>query len=145
VAGPNRKYAALINARNKWTGHLWQGRYGSVVMDEAHLYNAFAYISLNPVRAGLVKRAQDWKWSSVRAHLTGRLDGVTKITPALLCIKDFAGMLGGEYDLRKFDALRMAEVTGCPVGDNNFIESLEERFDHILKPQKRGPKQKKQR
>ncbi|MBL1429920.1 transposase [Oceanicaulis sp. AH-315-P02] len=71
VANAHRRYAARINARNQWTGHLWRGRFGSVVMDEAHLYNAFAYVSLNPVRAGLVKRAQDWKWSSVHAHLNG--------------------------------------------------------------------------
>lgn len=77
VANTHRRYAARISARHKWTGHLWQGRYGSVVMDEAHLYNAFAYVSLNPVRAGLVKRAQDWKWSSARTHLFGEEDGLT--------------------------------------------------------------------
>lgn len=38
----DQRLAGRINARNKWTGHLWQGRYGSVVMDEAHLMAAFA-------------------------------------------------------------------------------------------------------
>ena len=72
VADAHRRYSARINTRNRWTGHLWQGRYGSVVMDEDHLIRAIAYVSLNPVRAGLVKRATDWRWSSVHAHLTGK-------------------------------------------------------------------------
>jgi putative transposase len=42
VANAHRRYAARINGRNRWTGHLWQGRFGSVVMDEAHLHAAFA-------------------------------------------------------------------------------------------------------
>lgn len=81
VANAHRKYASRINSRNKWTGHLWQGRYGSVVMDEQHLYHAFAYVALNPVRAGLVKRAQNWRWSSVHAHL-GKEDGITNTEAA---------------------------------------------------------------
>ena len=51
------------------TGHLWQGRFGSVVLDEEHLLHAVRYVSLNPVRAGLSKRAGDWPWSSAAAHL----------------------------------------------------------------------------
>ena len=55
----HRRYTGFVNARARTTGHLWQGRYGSVVMDEAHLHNAIRYVSLNPVRARLVKRARD--------------------------------------------------------------------------------------
>ena len=58
VANAHRRYAARLNARNKWTGHLRQGRYGSVVMDEAHLWHALAYVSLNPLRARPVRQAQ---------------------------------------------------------------------------------------
>jgi len=142
VAGAHRKYASRINARNKWTGHLWQGRYGSVVMDEAHLYHAFAYIALNPVRAGLVKRAQDWKWSSVHAHLAGRDDAITTVAPAISRIENFANMLKEDYDLSRFEAIRKAEVTGRPIGDNAFIEGLEKQLNRRLKPKKRGPVKK---
>jgi putative transposase len=68
-ADAHRRYTGFINARHRWTGHLWQGRFGAVVMDETHLFHAMRYVSLNPVRARLVKRAEDWPWSSVRAHL----------------------------------------------------------------------------
>ena len=55
----------MINSRLRVTGHLWQGRFGSVVMDEDHLANAVRYVSLNPVRAGLVEKAEEWPWSSI--------------------------------------------------------------------------------
>lgn len=43
--GNRRRYARRINARYRWTGHLWQGRFGAVVMDEAHLVHAARYVS----------------------------------------------------------------------------------------------------
>ena len=140
VANAHRRYAARLNARNKWTGHLWQGRYGSVVMDEAHLWHALAYVSLNPVRARLVERAQDWPWSSARAHLTGRPDGITTIAPALERVGDFAAFLGAEHHPAAFEPLRRAEVTGRPVGGARFLDGLEARLGRAVKPQKRGRK-----
>ncbi|MFC5322932.1 hypothetical protein [Bradyrhizobium oligotrophicum] len=65
----------------KRSGHFWQGRFGAVAMDEAHLAAALRYVSLNPVRARMVARPQDWAWSSTRAHLRGRDDGVTAREP----------------------------------------------------------------
>ncbi len=62
--------------------------------DEAHLWSAPAYVSLNPVRERLVERAQDWPWSSARAHLSGRPDGMTTLAPALERVGDFAAFLG---------------------------------------------------
>jgi len=58
-ADAHRRYTGYINTRLRVTGHWWQGRFGSVVMDEAHLANAVRYVSLNPVRAKLVERYGD--------------------------------------------------------------------------------------
>ena len=55
-AEAHRRYTSLINARFGWTGHLWQGRFNSSVMDERHLMAALRYVALNPVRAGLGPR-----------------------------------------------------------------------------------------
>ncbi len=74
-------------------------------MDEAHLYHAFAYVSLNPVRAGLVKRAEDWPWSSVRAHLNGGNDGITTTAPLHERIDDVARFLNRDYDDGVFEPL----------------------------------------
>jgi putative transposase len=61
---------------------LW-GRFASVAMDENHLLHAFRYVAMYPVRARLVMKAEDWRWSSATAHLDGKHDGLTKIVPAL--------------------------------------------------------------
>jgi putative transposase len=54
LARVHRRYAGVIQARRKRSGHFWQGRFGAVAMDEAHLAAALRYVSLNPVRARLV-------------------------------------------------------------------------------------------
>ena len=139
VANAHRRYAARINAHNQWTGHLWQGRFGSVVMDEAHLYTAFAYVSLNPVRARLVKRAQNWQWSSVHAHLSGVDDGLTTVGPLHARIDDFAGFLEQGHADEDFTALRKSEIIGRPIGSDSCMESLEARLGRPLRRKKRGP------
>jgi putative transposase len=140
VANAHRRYAARLNARNKWTGHVWQGRYGSVVMDEAHLYHALSYVSLNPVRARLVERAEDWPWSSARAHLTGRPDGITTLAPAWARFGNMSTMLGAEPDQSAFERLRRAEVTGRPVGSSASLEGLEAKLGRAVRPKPPGRK-----
>jgi putative transposase len=62
----HRRYTNLIDARDRWTGHLFQSRFASVAMDESHLRSAVSYVSLNPVRARLVSRAEEWVGSDSR-------------------------------------------------------------------------------
>ncbi len=69
MAPVHRRYEGHIHARLKRTGHFWQGRFGWVAMDEDHPAAALRYVALNPVRARLVERASDWRWSSVHVHL----------------------------------------------------------------------------
>src|SRR5687768_10528102 len=90
----HRHYTGYINARMRVTGHLWQGRFSSVAMDEAHLVSALRYVALNPVRARLVERAEDWPWSSARAHLAGKSDAFVLVEPALDRVGDFSAFLG---------------------------------------------------
>src|ERR1700733_64747 len=66
LARTHRSYAGIVQARRKRSGHFWQGRFGAVAMDEEHLAAALRYVSLNPVRARLVERAQDWRWRRSR-------------------------------------------------------------------------------
>jgi putative transposase len=136
----HRTYAGIIHTRRKRTGHFWQGRFGSVVMDEAHLAAAVRYVSMNPVRARLVARAQDWRWSSVRAHLYGRNDGLTTRGPVLTRFSPFRDFLAAPEDADAVDRLRVAASIGRPVGDKAFLARLERLTKRTLRPQKRGPK-----
>ena len=136
----HRRYAGIIHARRRRTGHFWQGRFGSVVMDEDHLAAALRYVSLNPVRARLVTRARDWRWSSTRAHLTGKNDGITARAPIHQRFPRFADLLALGPDVDMFARLRAAESIGRPLGDNRFLTRIERSTGRTLKPGKRGPK-----
>lgn len=57
----HRRYTGFINARRRTTGHLWQGRFGSVAMDDPHFVTALRYVALNPVRARLAERPEGWQ------------------------------------------------------------------------------------
>ena len=102
LAPVHRRYPGAIHARLRRTGHFWQGRFGAVAMDEAHLAAAVRYLALNPVRARLVEQAHDWPWSSVHSHLSGCNDGIATLAPVLNRFPRFAefiatdaGLIGG--------------------------------------------------
>jgi putative transposase len=141
-ADAHRRYTAFINARHRWTGHLWQGRCGAVAMDEGHLGAAARYVALNPVRALLVDRAGDWPWSSARAHLAGGDDGLVEVAPLLERLGEFGTFLGGEEDQQATRALRISETTGRPVGTPEWVSAIELESGRSLAPRRRGPKSK---
>jgi putative transposase len=137
----HRRYTGYINARARTTGHLWQGRYGSVAMDEAHFVTALRYVALNPVRAGLVKRPEQWAWSSTRALIAGEDDHVVTVAPALERVGDFAAFLGEEFDeALGYASLRKAESVGRPVGSKEWLAEMEARTGKVLAAGKRGPR-----
>ena len=137
----HRRYTGFINARRRTTGHLWQGRFGSVAMDEAHFVTALRYVALNPVRARLVARAEDWPWSSTRALIAGADDHVVSVAPALERVGDFAVFLGEAFDeALSYAALRKAESVGRPVGSAAWLAEMEARTGKVLVAGKRGPK-----
>jgi len=135
----HRHYTGYINARLRVTGHLWQGRFSSVAMDEPHFVTALRYVALNPVRARLVTRAADWRWSSTRALLAGADDHVVKVGPALERIGDFAAFLSEDFDeALTYAALRKAESVGRPIGSSDWLADIEHRLGKVLTPGKPG-------
>jgi putative transposase len=141
LAKVHRAYAGRIHARERRTGHFWQGRFGCVAMDEPHLLAALRYVALNPVRAKLTGRAQDWRWSSVHALLDpARGDGLTDTAPVLDRVPDFAGLLESGEDAGLSAALRRSESTGRPLGSSAFLDRVATILGRDPKPAKRGPK-----
>ncbi len=140
VGEAHRRYTNFVNARGRWTGHLFQRRFASVVMDEAHLVAAARYVPMNPVRARLTARPQDWPWSSARAHLKGDDDGLVAVRPLLDRIGDFAAFLAEGEDPAACGALRAAETTGRPLGNAAFIKGLERILGRRLARGRPGPK-----
>ena len=144
-AEAHRGYAARIHARLRVTGHLWQGRFSSTAMDERHLMAAARYVPMNPVAAGMVTRARDWRWSSATAHLDGCDDSVVTVAPLLSRIEDFAGFLEVGEDEAALRAVLGSTSTSRPVGSEEWIKALEARTARTLAPGKRGPKPKVKR
>jgi len=145
IGAAHQRYTRRINFREKWRGYLWQGRFASFVMDEPYLLAAARYVELNPVRARLVERASDWPWRSARAHLSGRDDRLVKVAPLLAMIGVWKAFLGSAVPEEELRDLRGHARTGRPLGDETFLGRLEEMVGRVLKPQKRGPKPKRQR
>jgi putative transposase len=144
IGSAHERYTRRINFREKWRGYLWQGRFASFVMDEPYLLAAARYVELNPVRARLVPTAEAWPWSSAQAHLSGRDDGLVKVTPLLAMIADWSAFLNSAVPEEELRDLRRHGRTGRPLGDETFLGRLEEKVGRVLRPQKRGPKPKQQ-
>jgi putative transposase len=143
LAPVHRRYAGHVHARLKRTGHFWQGRFGCVAMDEAHLGAALRYVALNPVRAGLTRSCADWPWSSARVHLgLAAGDGLTLSAPVLSRYPDFAALLAAAEDEALTMRLRKAESVGRPLGEGAFVEALERQTGRRLQPARRGRKPK---
>ena len=140
LSDTHRRYSRGVNFREGWRGYLWQGRFASAPMDDGHLMAAARHVELNPVRAKLAARATDWPWSSARAHLTGRGDGVVDVTRLLEREPDWATFLAGGLDADAHAAIRSAERTGRPLGDEAFTARLEQSLGRSLARQKPGRK-----
>jgi len=140
----HRLYAGHVHGRMRRTGHFWQGRFGCVAMDEEHVHAALRYVAMNPVRAGLVSRAQEWPWSSARAQLGLAQDAITDVAAVRERCGDFAAMLHNAEDAEATMRLRRAESIGRPVGSAEFLERLEQSYDRKLSAGKRGRKPQEQ-
>jgi putative transposase len=130
--------------RQNTKGHLWQSRFFSTPMDEDHFWEALRYIELNPVRAGIVRNAWEWPWSSARAHVTG-ID-TTGMLQMDLWSKNFYGKQWKEFlaeglrEDEEIEHIRISTRTGRPLGSKDFINKLEKMTGRTLSPGKRGPK-----
>ena len=66
----NGRYATWFNSRHDYKGHLFESRFHAVeIVTDWHLLEAVRYVVLNPVRAGLCERPEEWVWSSYRASI----------------------------------------------------------------------------
>ncbi len=144
IGEAHRRYTWAINRREDWRGHLWQERFASFPMDEAHLLAAARYVELNPVRTRLRRRPRDHPWSSARAHLAGQDDALVKVAPLLALVPDWGRFLAAALEAEDLAALRRHALTGRPLGEESFVARLEKRLGRPLAKKKPGPKPKAQ-
>ena len=140
IGEAHKHYTVQINRRHEWTGCLWQGRFFSVPLDEFHLLLAARYVLLNPVRAGLVERPSDWRYSSAREFFNPALAGITDICHLNDRVEDWQAFLSCDIDTETAASLRHSTRTGRPLGKDGFIERLEHSVGRRLRKRRPGPR-----
>jgi putative transposase len=141
IGRTDNDYSRWLNVRCKRTGHLWQARFYSCPVGLVSLADVLAYVELNPVRADLVKRPEEWMWSSARAHLTcvdesGLLNmdwWRNQFTP-----ESWADYLSMKmHDRAMLQRIRAATQTGRPLVDREGLRQIEQFLGRSLQPRKR--------
>lgn len=130
-------YARWLHAHRERVGHLWQGRYYSAPLDEAHFWHAMIYVEQNPQRAGLVERGWDWGWSSAKARLRGSEDGILDLTEWSRRYDPESWRQCLELGLRNADlAQRIRENTtgGWPLGSDHFLDAIAQQVGRPTRP-----------
>jgi len=107
---------------------------------EHYLLAAVRYVELGPVHAHMAKSAEDYQWSSARAHLAGEDGKLVTVAPMLERVSDWRNYLECELDEATKQAFRMHGKTGRPLGDEAFLDNIERIAGRALRPQKPGRK-----
>lgn len=136
------RYTRYINFQKGWRGYLWQGRFGSYLMDERHLLSAARYIEMNPVAAKIVNQPEDYLWSSARAHLNGRDDNLVRVAPLLQMIGNWREYLMQQPLEQEVKKILAHERNGKPLGDQEFIVKMGCILGRDLTTKRPGPKPK---
>ena len=117
----HKRYTRMINFREGWRGYLWEGRFKSFVLDEGYVYAAVRYVERNPLRARIVEKAEDYPWSSARAHAQRRNDSVLSDFYLLEEISDWADYLREDEREEDLKILRRHGSVGRPLGKPEFM------------------------
>lgn len=142
-----RRYVQYFNLRNTRTGTLWEGRYRATLIDtEQYLFACMRYIELNPVRAGLVKRPGEYRWSSFRCNAFGTLDKLVTHHPQYLSLANvsaarqraYRAMFDGQIEDASADEIRRATNSAWVLGGVEFAETVVSRLNRRVTPVGRG-------
>ena len=136
----HKTYAQLTNRRYDWTGHLWQNRFHSVVLDEQHALTALRYVERNPVRAGLAHSPAEWPWSSARGNLGLIDDALIPDRPALRVAPNWREFVAAPEKTGELIRLRCATDTGRPSGNEAFLDKVEALSGRRLSKRRPGPR-----
>jgi putative transposase len=135
----HRRYTRRINERNAWRGHLFQDRFFSYPMDEAHLMNAARHIETLPVYAGIAPMPESYLWSSARAHVKGREDKLlSPEKPLLHFVLDWPLFLQEMPESPDQKSIEQHLQTGRPRGNSAFLDSVETIVGRTVRPQRPG-------
>ena len=142
LAGVQRAYTHYYNRTHEVFGYLWQGRFKSQAIEKEQYVQACGrYIERNPVRAAMVREAEEYSYSSGRYYCLGTKDGITDANPF---IEEFGGSdeekrINYTRYLRDFDLEEEKSFRRMlqPLGSDAFKARLMKMGGHFL-PRRRG-------
>jgi len=140
IGETHKSYTRMINFREKWRGSLWEGRFKSMVMDEPYLYMAVRYVERNPVRAKMVKKAEDYQWSSAQFRVKKEKNKLLSDFFLVNDIGDWSKYLADEESEQQLTRFRYQSSSGRPLGDESFLRGLEDKLGRALIKMRPGPK-----
>jgi putative transposase len=132
----NMLYTQYLNRKLNQSGRIWQNRFFScLVENDQYLWGVARYVERNPVKAGMAARAQEYRWSSAAAHVTGHSDPLLA-EQAWLAADEQSGyadfLAAGDEEM---DAdIRRATNSGRPFGSEPFIDQMELSLNQRLRP-----------
>ena len=132
-------YSTYFNAKYTFVGHAWQGRPRMFPMQSRYMWNAIRYVERNPVRAGMVQRAEDYLWSSAAAHC-GRREDILLNTDFLPqgVVTDWSDWLSLEQPPEELRKIRTLTSTGRLWAEPELLKQLEQLTGRKLTPGKPG-------
>lgn len=140
-------YSKYFNGENGRTGRLWECRYHSTIVDgDSYLWTVSKYIENNPVRAGIVKKPEDYLYSSAKAHILGKKDPLLK-EPLFdkSKLNEYREFIRSEQEKNVLEEIRKQTRSGKPLGDAEFLKALSERLGYSLSFRPKGRPRKSQR
>ncbi|MFQ5721871.1 MAG: helix-turn-helix domain-containing protein, partial [Candidatus Aminicenantales bacterium] len=137
----NASYANWFRVKYKLVGSIFQGRYKSILVDEqSYALVLSVYIHLNPIRAGIVKEIDEYRWSSFLDYIGARKATVKRLDTSFI-LSQFGGNLDQAQKRYKEFVLNSTEIEnplkdsfkGIAVGSDDFIDKIKERVKSIGK------------
>lgn len=125
-----QQYAQYFNRTHQRTGTLWEGRFRSCIVESArYVLACHRYIELNPVRAGIVPRPEDYAWSSYAANSGVRIDPIVSPHAEILALAPsaYTRLLMEAVDAEFLGEIREATNGGYPLGGEEFKSTLSGR------------------
>ena len=125
-------------------GHVYQGRFKSFpVQDDEHFLAVCRYVERNALRAGLVARAEDWRWGSLYRWLANPEPEPKLLSPwPIARTRNWTARVNEPLSQRELDKIRWCVKRGSPFGDEGWVETTARRLDleSTLRPRGRPRK-----
>ena len=142
MQGVQQSYTQYFNLRYRKVGHLFQGRYKAIICErDKYLLALIRYIHLNPVRAKLASRPQQYRYSGHNSYLRNGIDKIVEATPILR-------LIGGKKAYERFVLEGMGEEHNEAyyavedqrfLGEDGFGEEISREAEEISEPKRKKP------